>query len=159
MFDSTPRNEPYAITRTLLFQGWVPWTRNDFAEAERIWRRALDIATATDDRWSEVRALTSLSIDLTEMRQRLDEADELIERARTVARAMGDRFSEAVAQVYRPLRQTGGIGGRVLVRTTGEPTEATRLIREAVHGVDADTRLKTSEPSMRSAIARSHGRG
>jgi class 3 adenylate cyclase/tetratricopeptide (TPR) repeat protein len=97
-------DEPYAITRTLLFQGWVPWTRNDFAEAERIWRRALDIATATEDRWSEVRALTSLSIDLTEMRQRLDEADELIERARSVARAMGDRFSEAVATV-----QTGRV--------------------------------------------------
>ena len=45
---------------------------------------------------------------------------------------------DAVAQVYQPLRQTGGIGGRVLVRTTGEPAEAARLIRDAVHGVDPD---------------------
>jgi len=97
-------DEPYAITRTLLFQGWVPWTRKDFPDAERIWRRALAIAEETDDRWSEVRALTSLSINLTEMGERLDEANELIERARSVARAMGDRFSEAVATV-----QTGRV--------------------------------------------------
>ncbi|HSL10414.1 MAG TPA: AAA family ATPase [Actinomycetota bacterium] len=97
-------DEPYAITRTLLFAGWVPWTRHDFAEAERIWRRALELAERNDDRWSQVRALTSLSIDLGEMGDRLDEAAALIERARAIARAMGDRFSEAVATV-----QTGRI--------------------------------------------------
>ena len=29
---------PAAIVRTLLFAGWVPWTRGDTAEAEAIWR-------------------------------------------------------------------------------------------------------------------------
>jgi tetratricopeptide (TPR) repeat protein len=101
-------DEPYAITRTLLFQGWVPWTRMEYAEADRIWRRALAIAEETDDRWSEVRALTSLSINLTEMGERFDEANELTERARRVARAMGDRFSEAVATV-----QTGRVRGEM----------------------------------------------
>src|SRR5258708_19083212 len=35
--------EPWAIVRTLLFAGWVPWTRQRFDDAEQIWRRALDI--------------------------------------------------------------------------------------------------------------------
>jgi putative ABC transport system permease protein len=61
----------------------------------------------------------------------------------TIVGVVGDVKSfgldrDAVAQVYRPLRQTGGIGGRVLVRTIGEPMEAARLIREAVHTVDPD---------------------
>ena len=96
-------DDPSAITRTLLFQGWVPWTREDFAAAEPIWHRALALAREHGDRWSEVRALTSLSIDLVHM-ERLDEAAELIGQARDVAIAMGDRFSAAVATV-----QTGRI--------------------------------------------------
>ena len=54
---------PWAIARSLLFQGWVPWTRERFDESEPIWRRALEIAREADDRWAEVRALTSLSIN------------------------------------------------------------------------------------------------
>jgi putative ABC transport system permease protein len=45
---------------------------------------------------------------------------------------------DAVAQVYQPLRQAGGLAGRVLVRTSGPPLEAAALIRNAVHGVDPD---------------------
>jgi putative ABC transport system permease protein len=45
---------------------------------------------------------------------------------------------DAVAQVYRPLRQAGGLAGRVLVRMTGDPSSATAVIREAVHAVDPD---------------------
>jgi predicted permease len=45
---------------------------------------------------------------------------------------------DAVAQVYVPLRQVSGIGGRVLVRMTGDPAAATALIRDAVHGIDPD---------------------
>ena len=56
-------DEPMAIARSLLFQGWVPWTRQQYVEAERIWRRALATARDADDRWAEVRALTSLSIN------------------------------------------------------------------------------------------------
>ena len=45
---------------------------------------------------------------------------------------------DAVSQVYLPLRQTGGLAGRVLVRMTGDPSAATAVIRDAVHGVDPD---------------------
>ena len=45
---------------------------------------------------------------------------------------------DAAAQVYRPLRQSGGLAGRVLVRMTGDPSAAIGVIRSAVHGVDPD---------------------
>jgi len=90
--------DPRAIARTLLFAGWVPWTRNELEEAEMIWRRALEIAEANDDRWARVRSLVSLSIVIADL-NRLDEATEMIERAREVAIDMGDRFSLAVATV------------------------------------------------------------
>ncbi len=45
---------------------------------------------------------------------------------------------DAVAQVYVPLRQAGGLAGRVLVRMTGDPSAATAIIRDAVHGIDPD---------------------
>src|SRR6267378_3137829 len=32
-----------AVVRTLLFAGWVPWTRQKFDESEAIWRRALEM--------------------------------------------------------------------------------------------------------------------
>ena len=87
-----------AIARTLLFAGWVPWTRKQLEEAETIWRRALEIAEAHDDRWARVRALSSLSIVIADL-NRLDEATEMVERAREAAIEMGDRFSLAVATV------------------------------------------------------------
>ncbi len=90
--------EPAAIARTLLFAGWVPWTRKRLEEAEAIWRRALEIAEANDDRWARVRSLCSLSIVIADQ-DRLDEATEMIERAREVAIDMGDQFSLAVATV------------------------------------------------------------
>jgi len=45
---------------------------------------------------------------------------------------------EPVAQLYRPLRQAGGIPGRVLVRMNGDPSGATAIIRSAVHSIDPD---------------------
>jgi putative ABC transport system permease protein len=46
---------------------------------------------------------------------------------------------DAVAQIYRPLRQIpGGIAGSVLVRTSGEPRDAAALIKQAVHALDAE---------------------
>jgi len=45
---------------------------------------------------------------------------------------------DAVAQVYRPLRQAGGINGRVLVRMNGDPSQATAIIRDAVRSLDRD---------------------
>lgn len=45
---------------------------------------------------------------------------------------------DAVAQLYRPLRQAGGLAGRVLVRMTGDPSTAIPILRSAVHAVDPD---------------------
>jgi class 3 adenylate cyclase/tetratricopeptide (TPR) repeat protein len=90
--------DPDAIARTLLFAGWVPWTRNQLEEAEAIWRRALRLAGESEDRWALVRSLVSLSIVIGDL-DRLDEATETIERARELAIDMGDQFSLAVATV------------------------------------------------------------
>src|SRR5207244_367180 len=58
--------DPWAIARTLLFAGWVPWTRAEYEEAEKVWRRALEVADP-EDGWARVRALNSLSINRSEM--------------------------------------------------------------------------------------------
>jgi tetratricopeptide (TPR) repeat protein len=89
-----------AITRTLLFAGWVPWTRERYEEADPIWRRALELSRVIEDRWAEVRALTSLSINAEQM-GRLDQASTLIEEAEAVAEETGDRFSVAVTATQR----------------------------------------------------------
>ena len=88
-----------AITRTLLFAGWVPWTRDRFDEAEVIWRRALSLA-GNKDRWARVRALTSLSINQMETKN-FDEAMRLIEEANVLAEESGDQFSVAVTAVQK----------------------------------------------------------
>ena len=61
----------------------------------------------------------------------------------TVVGVVGDVRSfgfdrDNVAQVYLPLRQSGGLAGRVLVRMSGDPSQATSVIKAAVHGVDPD---------------------
>jgi tetratricopeptide (TPR) repeat protein len=91
--------DDFAITRTLLFAGWVPWTRDRFDEAEVIWRRALALA-GTKDRWARVRALTSLSINQME-KKNFDEAMRLIEEASLLALETGDQFSVAVTAVQK----------------------------------------------------------
>ena len=83
--------DTWAIVRSLLFAGWVPWTRNRFEEAEKTWRRALDMADAKDY-WARVRALTALSVNHSEMGDR-DGALTLIDEAEALAEASGDRFS------------------------------------------------------------------
>ena len=46
---------------------------------------------------------------------------------------------EAIAQVYVPLRQAvQGLGGRVLVRTQGDATEASSAIRNVIHQLDPE---------------------
>jgi predicted permease len=45
---------------------------------------------------------------------------------------------DSTAQVYAPLNQNGIGGGRVLVRTMGEPVTASRIVRESVHAIDPD---------------------
>jgi class 3 adenylate cyclase/tetratricopeptide (TPR) repeat protein len=88
-----------AIVRTLLFAGWVPWTRRQHDEAEATWRRALAMADA-GDRWARVRALTSLSVNRDDMGDP-EAAMALIEEAGALAEETGDRFSVAVAAVQK----------------------------------------------------------
>jgi tetratricopeptide (TPR) repeat protein len=100
--------DPWAITRTLLFAGWVPWTRGDHANAEKIWRRALDVADA-EDGLARVRALNSLSINQTGGPGRsgpaagpaLQKALELSDEASALAEDIGDQFSMAMTTVQR----------------------------------------------------------
>jgi tetratricopeptide (TPR) repeat protein len=95
-------DEPWAITRTLLFAGWVPWTRERFEESEAIWKRALAVAQS-NDRWARVRALTSLSINHEESDD-FEGALRLVEEARALAEEAGDQFSIATTSV-----QTGRV--------------------------------------------------
>ena len=83
--------DTWAIVRSLLFAGWAPWTRNNYDEAERIWRRALDMVDPKDH-WARVRALTALSINRSEMKDD-EEALRLIDEAIVLAEESGDRFS------------------------------------------------------------------
>ncbi len=91
--------EPYAIVRTLLFAGWVPWTRGRFDQAEVIWRRALGMVEA-NDHWARVRALTALSINRTEMGDP-NEAFKLIDEASALATEVGDQFSVGNTSVQK----------------------------------------------------------
>jgi class 3 adenylate cyclase/tetratricopeptide (TPR) repeat protein len=88
-----------AIVRTLLFAGWVPWTRGRFDESEAIWRRALEMVEPTDQ-WARVRALTALSINRTEMEDP-EGALKLIDEARVLAEETGDQFSLANTSVQK----------------------------------------------------------
>jgi tetratricopeptide (TPR) repeat protein len=99
--------DPWVIARTLLFAGWVPWTRERYLEAEAIWRRALEVADP-DDRWARVRALTSLSVNRVEMDD-LDTAARLIEEASALAAETGDQFSMGVTSVQKA-RVLEGLG-------------------------------------------------
>jgi tetratricopeptide (TPR) repeat protein len=91
--------DSWAIVRSLLFQGWVPWTRYQFDEAEKIWRRALELSDP-DDPWARVRALTALSINRTEMHD-MEGALKLIEDAGKLAEECGDQFSVANTYVQK----------------------------------------------------------
>jgi len=91
--------DSWAVVRTLLFAGWVPWTRERFEDAERIWRRALEMIDPTDH-WARVRALTALSINRSDMHD-LDGALRLIDEANALAEETGDQFSIANTSVQK----------------------------------------------------------
>jgi class 3 adenylate cyclase/tetratricopeptide (TPR) repeat protein len=99
--------DPWAIVRTLLFAGWVPWTRNRYEEAEAIWRRALSVADP-DDGWGRVRALNSLSINRSDRpisgpagTTNAAAALQLSDEASALAESIGDQFGIAVTTVQR----------------------------------------------------------
>jgi class 3 adenylate cyclase/tetratricopeptide (TPR) repeat protein len=91
--------DPWAIVRSLLFAGWVPWTRERFDEAEAIWRRAFGMVDPKDH-WARVRALTALSINHSETKD-FDGALRLIDEAAALAEESGDQFSVANTAVQR----------------------------------------------------------
>jgi class 3 adenylate cyclase/tetratricopeptide (TPR) repeat protein len=91
--------DSWAVVRTLLFAGWVPWTRNRYQEAEDVWRRALAMAEPKDV-WARVRALTALSVNRADFHDP-EAALALIEEATTLAEETGDQFSIAVTAVQK----------------------------------------------------------
>jgi class 3 adenylate cyclase/tetratricopeptide (TPR) repeat protein len=91
--------DPWAVVRTLLFAGWVPWTREELDRAEEIWRRALAVADP-EDGWGRARALNSLSI-VRDSAGDHDVALQLSEEATAVAERIGDPFSVAITNVQR----------------------------------------------------------
>jgi putative ABC transport system permease protein len=56
-----------------------------------------------------------------------------------------------VPEIFIPLAQSGGIGGRVIVRTIGDPAAFAATFREAVQDVDPDMPVKniTTLPELR----------
>ncbi len=101
--------DAWAIVRTVLFAGWVPWTRERHDEAEAIWRRALETADP-EDGWARVRALNCLSINRTGdgplSLERPDDdpllqALELSDRASALAQEIGDPVSIAMTTEQR----------------------------------------------------------
>ncbi len=118
--------ESHAVSRTLLFAGWVPWSREDYPAAEAMWKRALDISVENDDDWARIRALTSLSIARADQDD-YEEAGRLIEEAQEVALELGDQFSLAVTLVQR---------GRLLAYTE-HAEEAVEHLTQAI-GIFSD---------------------
>ena len=91
--------DPWAIVRSLLFAGWVPWTRQRFEVAETIWQRALHTVDPKDY-WARVRALIALSINHAQIGD-VDGSLHLIEDARALAEESGDHFSIGITAVQR----------------------------------------------------------
>jgi class 3 adenylate cyclase/tetratricopeptide (TPR) repeat protein len=102
--------DPWSIVRSLLFAGWVPWTRGQYKEAEEIWSRALSMVDPKDH-WARVRALTALSINRSDMLD-LNAALERIEEASRLAEDTGDRFivANTLVQKARVLDDLGRAG-------------------------------------------------
>jgi class 3 adenylate cyclase/tetratricopeptide (TPR) repeat protein len=91
--------DSWAVVRSLLFAGWVPWTRGQHEAAEATWLRALGMADPKDH-WARVRALTALSINRSDMNDP-DAALARIEEASALAEETGDRFSVANTLVQK----------------------------------------------------------
>jgi tetratricopeptide (TPR) repeat protein len=151
------------LARTLLMAGWVPFWRNDLMGARAMFREALETARSNQrrpDRWSEVRALVSLSAVTSEEGDEID-ALALAEEGLAIGRESGQEFaiataeekialalrhmlrsdealehSELAIQTYRELgarwELAGAIGDRgVTYRLSGKLEEAEVELREA----------------------------
>ena len=151
------------LARTLLMAGWVPFWRDDLAGARAMFTEALEAARSNPrhpDRWSEVRALVSLSSVTSEDGDELD-ALALAEEGLEIGRASDQEFAIATAEekialalrhmlrlddslehselAIRPYRElgarwelAGAIGDRgVTYRLLGRLEEAEAELREA----------------------------
>jgi class 3 adenylate cyclase/tetratricopeptide (TPR) repeat protein len=92
----------WALSRTLLMGGWVPYWRGDFDAARERFEQAREIAAANPetDLWGEARALISLAgIDaaLGDLRGTLAHAEEAL----AIGRELSDPFTVATAQERR----------------------------------------------------------
>jgi class 3 adenylate cyclase/tetratricopeptide (TPR) repeat protein len=93
-------DDPSILARTLLMAGWVPFSRDDLAGARTMFTEALQAArSSTDgpDRWSEVRALVSLSAITSEDGDEVD-ALALAEEGLEIGRGSGLEFALATAE-------------------------------------------------------------
>jgi putative ABC transport system permease protein len=58
----------------------------------------------------------------------------------TIVGVVGDvrqfGLEQTVAQIYQPMSQSQGFGGRFLIRTQGDPTRAAKVLRDDIHAVD-----------------------
>ena len=151
------------LARTLLMAGWVPFWRDDLMGARTMFTEALEASRSNPerpDRWSEVRALVSLSSVTSEEGDEVD-ALALAEEGLEIGRASGQEFaiataeekvalalrhmlrldeslehSEAAIQTYRELgarwELAGAIGDRgVTYRLSGRLEDAETQLREA----------------------------
>lgn len=151
------------LARTLLMAGWVPFWRDDLAGARTMFTEALEAARSNQerpDRWSEVRALVSLSSVTSEAGDEVD-ALALAEEGLEIGRESGQEFAIATAeekvalalrhmlrlneslvhcesaiQIYRELgarwELAGAIGDRgVTYRLSGRLEDAEAELREA----------------------------
>jgi predicted ATPase len=136
-------DESFAVSRTLLFAGWVPWSREDYGAAEQMWKRALSLAEAGDDDWARVRALTAISISRADQDD-FEEAQRLIEEAQEIANEMGDQFSLAVTIVQR---------GRLLAYTEHAEDAAEHLTRAISIFNDLGARWELADAMAERGIA------
>lgn len=102
---------PWALARTLLMAGWLPYWRGDLGSARAMFEEALAAARSNPERdeWGEARALTSLTSVIS---PEGDEAEclQLAEQALRLGRELRDPFTVAVAQ------QTMGNSLRIMWR-------------------------------------------
>ena len=91
--------DPWAVARTLLMAGWVPYWRRDHEGARERFEEALAIArdNPQEDWWAEARALNSL-VSVVAPVGDAREALELAERALAIGRERGDPFTVAGSQ-------------------------------------------------------------
>jgi tetratricopeptide (TPR) repeat protein len=91
--------DPWALARTLLAAGWVPYWRNDFDAARAMFEEALSATRSNPeaDPWAEARALGTLATLESEVGDE-ERGFSLASEALAIAEASGDRFSVGVAR-------------------------------------------------------------